>query len=124
TAVSVGDSLPFGVTFVSATSSQGSCSGTAVVQCSLGTLTNGQKVTITIVVNTTNTGTIVNTATVVGALPETTLTNNSSSVSINVTAPPVKPAPKPVFKPPVVKPVPKPVPPPCYAVVVAPKSLT
>src|SRR5262249_35960664 len=65
-----------------------------------------------------------------GALPETTLTNNTSSVSIVVKAPPappkaaVKPKPKPVFKPPVVKPKPKPLPPPCYAVVVAPKSLT
>jgi uncharacterized repeat protein (TIGR01451 family) len=124
TAVQIGDSLPFGVSYVSATSSQGTCSGTAVVQCAIGTMTNGQKVTITIVVNTTNTGTIVNTATVVGALPETTLTNNSSSTTINVTAPPApKPAP-PVFKPPVVKPAPKLVPPPCYAVVVAPKSLT
>jgi len=128
TAVQVADSLPFGVTYVSATSSQGTCSGTAVVQCAIGTMTNGQKVTITIVGTTTNTGTIVNTSTVVGALPETTLTNNTSSVSITVKAPPApKPAPKP-FKPPVVKPKPKPtpkvVPPPCYAVVVAPKTLT
>jgi uncharacterized repeat protein (TIGR01451 family) len=123
TNVVVGDSLPFGVTYVSASSSQGTCTGTTVLQCSIGTMTNGQKVTITVVVTAVNTGTIVNTATVVGALPETTLANNSSSVSINVTAPP-KAAPKAVFKPPVVKPAPKPVPPPCYAVVVAPKQLT
>ena len=125
TNVQVADSLPVGVTYVSSSSSQGTCSGTAVVQCNIGTMTNGQKVTITIVVNTVNTGTIANTATVVGALPETTLSNNTSSVSFNVTAPPApKEKPKPVFKPPVVKPKPKPVPPPCYAVVVAPKSLT
>ena len=127
TNVQVADSLPAGVTYVSSTSSQGTCSGTAVVQCNIGTMTNGQKVAITIVVNTINTGTIANTATVVGALPETTLTNNTSGVSINVTAPPAPVAkPKPIFKPPVVhpKPKPKPVPPPCYAVVVAPKSLT
>jgi uncharacterized repeat protein (TIGR01451 family) len=124
TNVVVGDSLPFGVTFVSVSSTQGTCSGTAVIQCSIGTMTNGQKVTITVVVTASNTGTIVNTATVVGALPETTLTNNTASATINVTAPPAPPAPKPVFKPPVVKPKPKPVPPPCYAVVVAPKQLT
>jgi uncharacterized repeat protein (TIGR01451 family) len=132
TNVQVADALPAGVTYVSASSSQGTCSGTAVVQCNIGTMTNGQKVTITIVVNTVNTGTIANTATVVGALPETTLTNNTSGVSIDVTAPPVPPKPaakptpkpKPVFRPPVAKPKPKPVPPPCYAVVVAPKSLT
>jgi uncharacterized repeat protein (TIGR01451 family) len=133
TNVQIADSLPAGVTYVSSASSQGTCSGTAVVQCNIGTMTNGQKVTITIVVRTVKTGTIVNTTTVVGALPETTLTNNTSSVSIHVTAPPAppkpaapkpKPTPKPVFKPPVVKPKPKPLPPPCYAVVVAPKSLT
>ena len=125
TAVQVADSLPVGVTYVSATSTQGTCTGTAVVQCNIGTMTNGQTVTITIVVNAVQTGTIVNTATVVGALPETTLTNNTSSASITVNAPPTpKPKPKPVFKPPVVKPKPKPVPPACYAVLVAPKSLT
>src|SRR5207237_4769836 len=77
TAVQVADSLPFGVTYVSSTASQATCYGTTVVQCSIGTMTNGQKVAITVVVNTTNTGTIVNTTTVVGALPETTLTNNT-----------------------------------------------
>jgi len=91
-------------------------------------MTNGQKVTITIVAKTVNTGSIVNTATVVGDLPETTTANNTSSASINVTAPP-KPKPAPVFKPPVApkpkpKPVVKPTPPPCYVVVVAPKSLS
>src|SRR5262249_54919927 len=79
TGVQVADSLPAGVTYVSSSSSQGTCTGTAVVQCNVGTMTNGQKVTITIVVNTVATGTIANTATVVGALPETTLTNNTSS---------------------------------------------
>src|SRR5205085_4754425 len=48
TAVQVADSLPFGVTYVSSTASQGTCSGTTVVQCAIGTMTNGQKVTITI----------------------------------------------------------------------------
>jgi uncharacterized repeat protein (TIGR01451 family) len=127
TAVQVADSLPAGVTFVSVTPSQGTCTGGNLVQCTIGSMTSGQAVTITIVVNAPTVGTIVNTATVVGALPETTLTNNTSSTTITVTAPPVpapKPAPKPVFKPPVVKPAPKPVPPACYAVVVAPKSLT
>jgi uncharacterized repeat protein (TIGR01451 family) len=125
--VEVADSLPAGVTFVSVTPSQGTCTGGTLVQCTIGAMTNGQKVTIAIVVNTTTTGTIVNTATVVGALPETTLTNNTSSTTITVNAPPVPAAaPTPVFKPPVVKPTPKPKPvaPACYAVVVSPKSLT
>src|SRR5439155_18699519 len=58
TNVVVGDSLPFGVSFVSVSSSQGTCSGTSVVQCAIGTITNGQQVTITVVVTAVNTGTI------------------------------------------------------------------
>src|SRR5207248_1030814 len=34
TAVQVADSLPFGVTYVSSSSSQGTCTGSTVVQCS------------------------------------------------------------------------------------------
>ena len=84
-------------------------------------MTNGQTATITIAGTARTAGTITNTATVVGNLAETNLANNTSSVTISVTAPtPVKPKPKPIFKPPVVKPTP----PPCYAVVVAPKSLS
>jgi uncharacterized repeat protein (TIGR01451 family) len=127
TGVQVADSLPAGVGFVSVASSQGTCTGGSLVQCNLGTMTNGQKVTITIVAKTAATGSITNTATVVGALPETTLANNTSSAPITVTAPPQpkpKPKPKPAFKPPVVKPKPKPVPPACYAVAVTPKSLS
>ena len=139
TGVQVADSLPSEVTFVSVTTSQGSCSGTSLVQCTIGSMTNGQVVTIKIVVNANATGTVTNTATVVGALPETTLANNTASATISVTAPAVAPAvaPKPpAFKPPVVKPAPKPkpkpkakpkpkpAPPACYAVAVAPKNLT
>ena len=49
-AVQVSDTLPAGVSFVSASSSAGSCSGTATVVCSLGTVANGGSVTVTIVV--------------------------------------------------------------------------
>jgi uncharacterized repeat protein (TIGR01451 family) len=133
TNVKVADSLPAGLTFVSVSSTQGTCTGGNLVQCTIGTMNNQQVVTITIVTTATTAGTITNTATVVGDLPETNTANNTSSATITVTSPPPppapkppapKPAPKPVFKPPVVKPKPKPVPPPCYAVVVAPKSLT
>jgi uncharacterized repeat protein (TIGR01451 family) len=134
TGVQIADSLPAGVTFVSVSTTVGTCTGGNLVQCTIGTMTNGQTVTITIVATAVSTGTIVDTATVVGNLPETTLANNSSSATITVTAPPApkpaskpvakpapKPAPKPVFKPPVVK---KPAPPVCYTVVVTPKTLT
>ncbi len=50
TGVVVTDTLPSGVTFVSATPSQGNCSGTATVTCNLGGLNNGANATVTIVV--------------------------------------------------------------------------
>jgi uncharacterized repeat protein (TIGR01451 family) len=125
TGVQVADSLPTGITFVSVNSTLGTCSGGNLIQCSLGTMTNGQTATITIAGTATTAGTITNTATVVGNLAETNLANNTSSAAISVSAPPaptpVKPKPKPVFKPPVVKPTP----PACYAlVIVSPKSLS
>jgi uncharacterized repeat protein (TIGR01451 family) len=42
------DVLPESVTFVSATASQGECSGTTTVTCDLGTIANGEPATVTI----------------------------------------------------------------------------
>jgi uncharacterized repeat protein (TIGR01451 family) len=77
--VVVSDSLPATVTFVSAASTQGTCSGAAVVTCGIGTLAPGASATITIVVTPTVTGTIVNTAVVVGNETETTTANNTAT---------------------------------------------
>lgn len=62
----VTDVLPAGVTFVSATPSQGSCSGTTTVTCTLGTLASSASATIALVVNVTapSGASIVNTAAV------------------------------------------------------------
>src|SRR5262249_13313897 len=49
TNVQLTDTLPAGSTFVSATASQGSCTGAAVVVCSLGSLAKGASATVTIV---------------------------------------------------------------------------
>ncbi|MGH3657664.1 MAG: hypothetical protein ACRDUA_13495, partial [Micromonosporaceae bacterium] len=49
--VTVTDAVPAGTTFVSATPSQGSCSGTTTVTCNLGGLANGASATITVVVH-------------------------------------------------------------------------
>src|SRR5258706_6435640 len=62
--VTVTDPLPPGVTFVSATPSQGSCSGTATVTCALGTIAKNGSATVTIVVKPTVSGPISNTASV------------------------------------------------------------
>ncbi|HEV2863822.1 MAG TPA: SBBP repeat-containing protein [Pyrinomonadaceae bacterium] len=50
TGVTLTDVLPAGMTFVSATTSKGSCSGTTTVVCDLGTVGGGELVTVTVVV--------------------------------------------------------------------------
>ena len=65
TNVVVTDTLPAGTSFVSATPSQGTCSGTSNITCSLGNLANGANATITLQATVTATsGTISNTASV------------------------------------------------------------
>ena len=77
-AVQVSDTLPAGVSFVSASSSAGSCSGTATVVCSLGTVANGGSVTVTIVVTPSAAGSLGNTATVSSSTDDPVSANNSS----------------------------------------------
>src|SRR5262249_61308811 len=60
TGVSLSDPLPAGVTFVSTSTTQGTCTGTTTLTCALGTLANGASATVTIVVTPNNTGTLTN----------------------------------------------------------------
>jgi len=85
TSTTFSDTLPAGVTFVSASSSQGSCSGTTTVTCSLGTVKAKKKVMITIVVVPAAPGKIVNNATVSSAVADPNLANNSAKVKTKVT---------------------------------------
>jgi len=66
--VVVTDVLPIEVSFVSATPSSGTCAGTTTLTCNLGSMSNGQTRTITVVVNvkpdTPNGAIIVNNASV------------------------------------------------------------
>ena len=79
TGVTVTDALPAGVTYESATSSQGSCSETGgTVTCQLGALANGADATVDIMVATSSAGTITNTASVEGDQGDPTSGNNSS----------------------------------------------
>ena len=78
------DPLPAGATFVSATSSQGACSGTDTVTCALGTLAAGAGATVTITVQTQSSGELVNQATVTSATPDPDLSNNTASASVLV----------------------------------------
>jgi uncharacterized repeat protein (TIGR01451 family) len=77
TGVIVTDSPVAGLTFVSATPSQGNCSDTSVIVCHLGTLVNGDAATVTIVVEPTQVGSISNTASVTGNETDPNASNNS-----------------------------------------------
>lgn len=80
----VTDTLPASTTFVSATPSQGSCSGSVTVTCNLGTVVTGTTPTIALVVTPTTTGTFSNTASISSSVIDQTPGNNSSSVDTNV----------------------------------------
>lgn len=79
----VTDTLPAGTTFVSATPSQGSCTGTTTVSCSLGTLNPTSSATILLTVTLPiSTNPISNTATVTITNGDTIPANNSSTATI------------------------------------------
>jgi len=75
------DTLPAGVTFVSATASAGwACSGTATVQCSITTaMPMGSVATITITVTAPSTATTLTNTVTVGLLGDVNASNNSAT---------------------------------------------
>lgn len=83
-AVTVTDSLPASMRFVSASVSQGSCSGTSTVTCNLGGLANGASASVTIVVRPQSLGTYANTVAVRSSTPDNISTNNSATVTTRV----------------------------------------
>ncbi|HEX6457912.1 MAG TPA: DUF11 domain-containing protein [Thermoleophilaceae bacterium] len=82
--VTLTDTVPAGTKFVSATSSQGSCTGTTAVSCSIGTLAVGASANVTVVVRPTKTGTVSNTATVAGSRQDQNAANNSATATTKV----------------------------------------
>jgi uncharacterized repeat protein (TIGR01451 family) len=88
--VTLTDTLPAGVTFVSATPSSGTCSGTATVTCNLGIFPSGATASVDIVVTvvTNASGTLTNTATVVAATTDPTPSNNTATVVTTIGGPP------------------------------------
>ncbi|HEX6622752.1 MAG TPA: PQQ-dependent sugar dehydrogenase, partial [Pyrinomonadaceae bacterium] len=62
TGVNVVDALPAGVRLVSATPTQGSCTGTTNIDCALGGLAVGASAVVTVVVVPQSVGTLLNTA--------------------------------------------------------------
>lgn len=82
--VTMTDPLPAGVTLVSATSTQGTCSGTRTVSCALGGVTRNASAMVTIVVKATATGTRNNVVNVTGAQADPNSANNSATASTAV----------------------------------------
>jgi uncharacterized repeat protein (TIGR01451 family) len=82
TGVKVSDPMPAGNTFVSASSTQGTCTGGAILNCDIGTMAAGATVTITLVTTPSAFGTQTNTAVVSGDRPETNLANNTATASV------------------------------------------
>jgi uncharacterized repeat protein (TIGR01451 family) len=115
TNVQLADPAPVGISYLTATPSQGSCSvSPALVTCSLGSIAAGQTVTITVTARATQVGRHVNTATVTGAGGrETNPTDNVDDAVTVVSAPLTPPA----------KPKPKPKPEICLALTVSPKMI-
>jgi uncharacterized repeat protein (TIGR01451 family) len=115
--VKVVDAAPVSVTFISATTSAGSCTTTALaLDCSVGTLAVGGSATITVNATVNSTGTKVNVVTVTTTTPETNPNNNQAQAQTIVTAPAVPPPTTP-------KPKPKPAPVICTTVVALQKTL-
>lgn len=80
--VIVSDTLPAGTTFVSATTTQGSCASGATVTCGLGSLAGGASATITLTLKMPNSNTTVsNTASVTAAESDPNTNNNSATAA-------------------------------------------
>jgi len=86
TSVTVTDALPSGFALISATPSQGTCSGTTTVTCSAGTMVNGATVTVVLHGTATAQGPLSNTASVASAQTDSVTTNNTSTVAVTVSA--------------------------------------
>ena len=86
TDVTMSDTLLAGVTFVSATPTQGNCSGTSHISCTLGTLAMNASATVTIEVTPTAPGGVSNTAHVSGTEPDPNSGNNDATASTTINA--------------------------------------
>jgi len=87
TGVTLTDTLPSSVTYVSASSTKGTPTKSGnTVTCSIGTLSSGASATVTIVVTPTTAGTITNTASVTCNETDTNSSNNIATESTTVNA--------------------------------------
>ncbi len=86
TGVTLSDTLPMHVTFVSASSSQGTCSeSTGIVTCNVGEMANGAVVTVTVVVSTPSPGIQTNSVSASSTTADPNSSNDSASENTAVT---------------------------------------
>jgi uncharacterized repeat protein (TIGR01451 family) len=84
TNVTVTDTLPSGMTLLSATPSSGTCVGTSTTTCNMGTFSLSQTGTITIVAQATTAGTPINSASATASGPDFDDNNNTAAVNTSV----------------------------------------
>ncbi len=81
TNVTVTDTFPAGVAFVSATATQGNCNGSGPVICNLGALEVDSSAIVTIVIVPSSAGQITNSATVSASETDSDSTNNTAATT-------------------------------------------
>lgn len=86
TNVDVTDTLPSGITLVSATPTQGNCAGTSTITCSLGSLANKGSANVNIIVMPSAPGQLSNSASVTATENDPDMSNNSATIQTTVNA--------------------------------------
>ncbi|MFN0123290.1 MAG: SBBP repeat-containing protein, partial [Blastocatellia bacterium] len=88
TGVTLTDTLPAGVAFVSATATQGSCAGSTTITCNHGNLARGAALAAQIIVRATASGSITNTATAQSVEPDGNPADNRAQDTLVISAGP------------------------------------
>jgi uncharacterized repeat protein (TIGR01451 family) len=86
TGVTLTDILPGSLEFVSASASQGTCSGTTTVTCALGSLARGASATVTIVARAIQAGSVSNSVSVAATEADPNGQNNTATATTTVNA--------------------------------------
>ena len=84
TNITLTDTLPAGVTFISATASQGACGGTGTITCALGGLAPKAQAVVRLVVKPSAPGVITNTAAVTGDEADSDPGDNTATATTTV----------------------------------------
>jgi uncharacterized repeat protein (TIGR01451 family) len=85
TGVTVSDRMPAGNTYVSSTTTQGTCTGGATLNCNIGDMAVNATVTISLITKPSTPGAQTNTAVVMGDRPESNLANNTATATVQTT---------------------------------------